>query len=51
VIIKYQNKNIFAFSDTHGRHGELEIPPDADMLICAGDVCDWGDGSVPPVVP
>lgn len=32
---------IWAISDTHGRHGELEIP-DVDIVIHAGDFADSG---------
>ena len=42
MLIEYKNKRIFAFSDTHGRHRELEVLT-TDILICAGDVCNWGD--------
>ena len=37
-MIRYKGFNIFAFSDTHGKHEEVQIPPDTDILICAGDV-------------
>jgi Icc-related predicted phosphoesterase len=43
MIITCSDKNIFAFADTHGRHKEVEIPDDIDILICAGDVCNAGD--------
>lgn len=32
--------NIFAFSDTHGRHRELQVPEKTDILICAGDAVE-----------
>lgn len=35
--IIYKGYHIFAFSDTHGRHSELKIPQETDILICAGD--------------
>lgn len=38
MMIRYKGFNIFAFSDTHGKHEEVQIPPDTDILICAGDV-------------
>ena len=38
MMIRYKGFNIFAFSDTHGKHKEVQIPPDTDILICAGDV-------------
>ncbi len=37
MLIEYKNHNIFAFSDTHGLNDRLDIPKDADILICAGD--------------
>jgi Icc-related predicted phosphoesterase len=42
MLIDFNRKNIFAFADTHGRHRELRIPA-ADILVCAGDVCNDGD--------
>lgn len=35
--IECKGHHIFAFSDTHGKHSELNIPSKADILICAGD--------------
>ena len=35
-----KGKKIFAFSDTHGLHRQLEIPESADILICAGDAVE-----------
>lgn len=29
---------IWLFSDTHSRHGSLNVPSDVDMAICAGDM-------------
>lgn len=31
---------IFAFSDTHGNHRRLQVPEDADIIICAGDAVE-----------
>ena len=31
---------IFAFSDTHGRHRELQVPENVDIVICAGDAVE-----------
>ena len=31
---------LFAFSDTHGRHRRLQVPEDADIIICAGDAVE-----------
>ena len=47
MTIEYKNHKIFAFSDTHGLNDRLEIPKDADILICASfgcqnkDLCAW----------
>ena len=43
MTITFNRKKIFAFADTHGRHRELEIPGNTDILVCAGDVCDAGN--------
>ena len=32
--------NIYSFSDTHGRHRELQVPENVDIVICAGDVVE-----------
>ena len=47
MLIEYKNHKIFAFSDTHGLNDRLEIPKDADILICAGD-CLKEDNMVYP---
>ena len=39
MLIEYKNHKIFAFSDTHGFNDRLQMPKDADILICAGDCC------------
>lgn len=31
---------IFAFSDTHGNHRQLQVPEDVDIVICAGDAVE-----------
>ena len=31
MMIRYKGFNIFAFSDTHGKHEEVQIPPDTDI--------------------
>jgi len=39
-----QIKRIEAFADTHGWHREYHYDSAAtDILVCAGDVCEWGD--------
>ena len=48
MLIPYQIKNavkwIEALADTHGRHREYQYYSEiADILVCAGDVCDGGD--------
>lgn len=40
--LNFQNLYIVAISDTHGKHRELKIPS-CDVLIHAGDVCDYGN--------
>lgn len=40
VILNLNNKNIFAFSDTHGNHRQLQVPEDVDIVICAGDAVE-----------
>lgn len=32
--------SIYAFSDTHGHHRALQVPEDADIIICAGDAVE-----------
>ena len=39
-MIRINDINIFAFSDTHGNHHRLQVPEDADIVICAGDVVE-----------
>jgi Icc-related predicted phosphoesterase len=36
-------ENIFAFSDTHGMHHKTIVPAQVDMLVFAGDACEFGD--------
>jgi hypothetical protein len=40
MLIKTSNKAIFAFSDTHGNHRHLQVPENADIVICAGDAVE-----------
>ena len=35
-----RDRLIFAFSDTHGNHRRLQVPEDADIVICAGDAVE-----------
>lgn len=35
-----KDRKIFAFSDTHGRHRELQVPENVDIVICAGDAVE-----------
>lgn len=39
-MIIFKNKRIFAFADTHGNHRKLQVPKDADIVICAGDAVE-----------
>ncbi|GHT19016.1 hypothetical protein AGMMS4957_02370 [Bacteroidia bacterium] len=38
-----REKTIFAFADTHGKHREINIPSDTDIVVFAGDACEAGD--------
>lgn len=40
MIVKINNKKIFPFSDTHGYHRALQVPEEADIVICAGDAVE-----------
>ena len=40
MLIKDSNHTIFAFSDTHGHHRALQVPEEADIIICAGDAVE-----------
>lgn len=35
-----RDRLIFAFSDTHGNHRCLQVPGEADIIICAGDAVE-----------
>lgn len=39
-IIYIGSSRIFAFSDTHGRHRELQVPENVDIVICAGNAVE-----------
>ena len=39
-IIYIGSSRIFAFSDTHGKHRELKVPENVDIVICAGDAVE-----------
>lgn len=39
-MFRINDINIFAFSDTHGHHRALQVPEDADIIICAGDAVE-----------
>ena len=34
------NSVLFAFSDTHGNHRELQVPENVDIVICGGDAVE-----------
>lgn len=40
MLIKICDMTVFAFSDTHGNHRRLQVPEDADIIICAGDAVE-----------
>lgn len=39
-LILDSGRKLFAFSDTHGTHRRLQVPEDADIIICAGDAVE-----------
>ena len=39
-MISICGHTIFAFSDTHGYHRDLQVPEEADIIICAGDAVE-----------
>lgn len=39
-MIELNGLAIFAFSDTHGNHRRLQVPEDADIVICGGDAVE-----------
>ena len=39
-LLHISNKPVYAFSDTHGSHRRLQVPEDADIIICAGDAVE-----------
>lgn len=39
-MIVINHHKLFAFSDTHGHHRALQVPEDADIIICAGDAVE-----------
>ena len=39
-MISLSNLTVFAFSDTHGHHRDLQVPEGADIIICAGDAVE-----------
>jgi Icc-related predicted phosphoesterase len=41
--IKFKNQHLLLLSDTHGKHRNLAIPENIDILIHCGDICDDGN--------
>lgn len=39
-VLSIKTRTIFIFSDTHGNHRKLQVPKDADIVICAGDAVE-----------
>lgn len=39
-FLKINSYILFAFADTHGNHKKLQVPKDADIVICAGDAVE-----------
>ena len=42
-LINHKNSRLLIFSDTHGKHGLLDIPGKIDIIIHCGDICTDGD--------
>ncbi len=40
VDFQLKKLNIYSFSDTHGKHRELQVPENVDIVICAGDAVE-----------
>ena len=38
--LRINNLLIYAFSDTHGCHRELQVSENVDIVICAGDAVE-----------
>jgi predicted phosphohydrolase len=43
MTIQLNNKNIFAFADTHGSHRQTVVPANTDIVVFAGDACYNGN--------
>ena len=39
-MLSIKEQSIFAFSDTHDKHKELQVPENVDIVICAGDAVE-----------
>ncbi|MGM9767258.1 MAG: metallophosphoesterase [Candidatus Cryptobacteroides sp.] len=39
-IFQISSRLVFSFSDTHGHHRSLQVPEEADIVICAGDAVE-----------
>ena len=39
-MINLNSHSIFVFSDTHGKHRDVIVPEEADIVICAGDAVE-----------
>lgn len=39
-MLQINKQILFAFSDTHGNHRQLQVPEDVDIVICAGDAVE-----------
>lgn len=42
-IINLNNQNVFLFSDTHGKHRNVSVPEDVQIIIHCGDICNGGN--------
>ena len=39
-IVVVNGLEVYAFADTHGRHRELQVPENVDIVICDGDAVE-----------
>jgi predicted phosphodiesterase len=42
-VLNFKNQHIFLLSDTHGKHRNIEIPSNIDIIIHCGDICNDGN--------
>ena len=42
-ILNFKNQQILLLSDTHGKHKNIKIPKNLDIIIHCGDICNDGN--------